>query len=363
VTQPLLRHYGGVRWDLLRSSRRRRRVVALAGLLAAGAVAAVLVLTFGNPKQPKEHFDTGTVETLASDRQVPFTAERRRAVLAVVRKFVATAVARRNVGASYDLVAPDLRAGMTRRAWARGDIPVSPYRPASGAVSVALVRGSYAHEVDLNIALAVRPGSGAQPLGAEIYLRATGTGARRRWLVDGFLPSQTLGAAAPPPVPKGRHRATAAPKEQPDPGIGPHLSTTWLLVPLAIFALVVLGAAAALVERRTFADAIRRGAGLARADYVHALGGIAALVVTLFLSGLVLVLLLHGFGDQAVRAAAVISLPVLSPVFLLGTALLYLDQAARVVDSGTRPRRRRDADVHSAFESDGAGRSDVEVEP
>jgi hypothetical protein len=135
------------------------------------------------------------------------------------------------------------------------------------------------------------------------------------------------------------------------------------LLALAIFALVVLGAAAALVERRTFADAIRRGAELARADYVHALGGIAALVVTLFLSGLVLVLLLHGFGDQAVRAAAVISLLVLSPVFLLGTALLYLDQAARVVDSGTRPRRRRDADVHSAFESDGAGRSDVEVEP
>jgi hypothetical protein len=96
---------------------------------------------------------------------------------------------------------------------------------------------------------------------------------------------------------------------------------------------------------------------------VHALGGIAALVITLVLSGLVLVLLLHGFGDQAVRVAAVISLLVLSPVFLLGTALLYVDQAARVVDSGPRPRRRRDADVHPALEPDGAGRPDVEIEP
>jgi hypothetical protein len=101
---------------------------------------------------------------------------------------------------------------------------------------------------------------------------------------------------------------------------------------------------------------------LARADYVHALGSIAALVITIFLSGLVLVVLLHGFGDQAVRAAALLSLLVLAPVFLLGTALLYLDQSARVLDSGPRPRRP-DADVHPAFESDGAGRPDAEVEP
>ena len=102
------------------------------------------------------------------------------------------------------------------------------------------------------------------------------------------------------------------------------------LIALACFAFVVLGAAAALVEQLSLRDSFRRGAELARADYVHALGGIAALVITLLLSGLVLVLLLHGFGDQAVRAAAVISLLVLSPVFLLGTALLYVDQAARV---------------------------------
>src|SRR6266540_814871 len=104
------------------------------------------------------------------------------------------------------------------------------------------------------------------------------------------------------------------------------------LVTLAFFAFVGLGVPAALVEGLGFRDALRRGTELARADYVHALGSLATLV--------------------------------LAPLFLLGAALLYVDQAARVVvDSGPQTRRNRDADVHPALEPDGAGRSDAEVEP
>jgi hypothetical protein len=135
------------------------------------------------------------------------------------------------------------------------------------------------------------------------------------------------------------------------------------LVTLAFFAFVSLGVPAALVERRPVGAALRRGTRLARADYVHVLGSLATLVITIFLSGLVLVVVLHGFGDQAIRAAALLALLVLAPVFLLGAALLYVDQAARAVSSAPRPRRRRDGDVHPAFEPDGAGRADAEVEP
>jgi hypothetical protein len=135
------------------------------------------------------------------------------------------------------------------------------------------------------------------------------------------------------------------------------------LVTLAYFALVGLAVPAALFERRGFRDALRRGTELARADYVHVLGSLATLVITTFLTGLVLFFLLNDIGDQAIRIAAFLALLVLAPLFLLGAALLYLDQSARVVHSGPRPRRRRDADVHPAFKSDGAGRSDAEVEP
>jgi hypothetical protein len=136
------------------------------------------------------------------------------------------------------------------------------------------------------------------------------------------------------------------------------------LVTLAFFAFVGLAVPAALVEGLGVRDALRRGTQLARADYVHVLGSLATLVIITFLTGLVLFVLLQGVGDQAVRVAAFLALLVLAPLYLLGAALLYVDQSARVVDSGPQPRRRsRDADVHPAFEPDGAGRSDAEVEP
>ena len=106
------------------------------------------------------------------------------------------------------------------------------------------------------------------------------------------------------------------------------------LVTLAYFAFVGLAVPAALVEGRGFRAALRRGTELARADYVHALGSLATLVITTFLTGLVLFFLLRGVGDQAVRIAAFLALLVLAPLFLLGAALLYVDQAARVE---TRP--------------------------
>jgi hypothetical protein len=50
----------------------------------------------------------------------------------------------------------------------------------------------------------------------------------------------------------------------------------------------------------------------------------------IFLTGLMLFFLLQGVGESTVRVAAFLALLVLSPVFLLGAGLLYVDQAARV---------------------------------
>src|SRR5438552_441999 len=134
------------------------------------------------------------------------------------------------------------------------------------------------------------------------------------------------------------------------------------LVALAWLALVGLAVPAALVERRGYADALRRGVQLARADYVHALGSLATLAITIFLTGLVIFFSLREGSGQALRIAAVLAFIVLAPLFVLGAAVLYLDQEARV-ESGPRPRRRRDGDVHSALELDGPRRSDAEGKP
>jgi hypothetical protein len=131
------------------------------------------------------------------------------------------------------------------------------------------------------------------------------------------------------------------------------------LLDLAWLALFILAVPAAVVERRRLRGALRRGVQLARADFVHTLGALAALTIVIFLTGLALVFALRGIGDQALRAAAFLSLAVLTPVFMLGAAVLYEDQAARV-ESGSRSRRKRDADLHSAVEPDGAGRPNAE---
>jgi hypothetical protein len=102
---------------------------------------------------------------------------------------------------------------------------------------------------------------------------------------------------------------------------------------LAVFALTGLAVPAAIAERLGLWASIRRGVWLARADYIHALGSLATLVIVIFLTGLMLFFLLQGLGDSTIRVAAFLALLVLSPLFLLGAALLYVDQAARVRSS------------------------------
>jgi hypothetical protein len=133
-------------------------------------------------------------------------------------------------------------------------------------------------------------------------------------------------------------------------------------VALAWFALVGLAVPSVLVEGRGLRDALQRGLELARADFVHAFGTVAALAIVVIVSIFSLSLLLAGFGAQSITVSAVMAVIVMSPLFFIGCALLYVDQKARL-ESGSPRRRRRDARLHHAVEPDRAGRADAEVEP
>jgi len=99
------------------------------------------------------------------------------------------------------------------------------------------------------------------------------------------------------------------------------------LVWLTAFGLVV---PVLVVEDVAPRAAIRRAWQLARADFVHALGSLFTLAVVVVLSQSVLVFVLRGFGDAGVSAALFLASVVLSPLLFIGSALLYVDQAARV---------------------------------
>ena len=111
------------------------------------------------------------------------------------------------------------------------------------------------------------------------------------------------------------------------------LSVAWLT-------LVGLVVPVVIVEDLPPRQALRRAVQLCRADYVHALGSLATLVIVFVLTRFALTFLLREQADNTVRIAVFLADLVVSPLLFLGGALVYFDQVARV-DSGDRAERRR----------------------
>ncbi|MGB2876058.1 MAG: hypothetical protein WBB76_11380 [Gaiellaceae bacterium] len=200
--------------------------------------------------------------------------------------------------------------------------------PAAVAVGLTLIRGWWA------LAFALSAGAllmTASYLGAVAI--ATGRRADRRSLLVGAAVGYLVFVPAP------------------------FLYSLFILPAVAWLALFGLAVPAAVIERSGFRASLRRGFRLGRADYVHAAGSLATLVIVAFLTSTVLFFLLRGASQVERSAAAFLSLLVISPILFLGAALLYFDQAAR---SRTR---RSNADVHHAVDADRPGRADAEGEP
>lgn len=123
----------------------------------------------------------------------------------------------------------------------------------------------------------------------------------------------------------------------------PFLATILILPAVAWFALFGLAVPAAVAEELDLGPALRRAIDLGRADFVHALGSLAATVIVAFVSAGVLQYLLIQFGDTAGAVAAFVAILLLTPLVFLAASLLYFDQSARVgpVRKGlTAPRGR-----------------------
>ena len=100
-------------------------------------------------------------------------------------------------------------------------------------------------------------------------------------------------------------------------------------------ALVGLAVPAAMVEGTSFTGSLRRGFALGRADFVHASGSLATLVILFYVMRFGLALLLEAQADNTVRTAIFLADTVLGPLLFLGGTILYVDQDARL-------RSRRD---------------------
>jgi hypothetical protein len=155
--------------------------------------------------------------------------------------FVNHAVKRVDTAAAYDSVAPELRPGISRKQWARGDIPVYPFA-ARGQHHPWNVLYVTREEVGLELELIPRAHSKVGPIIFHIYLRPARGG---RWLVDSFMPVATL---APLNAKKSKVLSVRdfSPGAQGDgraatPG---QINRLYILAPFAGFGLVLLGLAA-----------------------------------------------------------------------------------------------------------------------
>lgn len=119
---------------------------------------------------------------------------------------------------------------------------------------------------------------------------------------------------------------------------------TWFaLASVAWLALMGHTVPVMVVERRGWRAALGRSVELARADYVHALGGLATFVLMFGLTRIALAGLLRSQAENTVRVSLFLADVVLAPLLFVGGALLYANLAARVGVARDERRAIRDA--------------------
>jgi len=240
-------------WSVFESPRRRRRLKFAAVAVGLAVPLIVLGVHFSNPgSQEAANGPTVNEPLLNEPKQVPFTAEKKRAVRKVLAQFISTAVARKDVGSSWDISGPSLRSGMTRQEWKTGDIPVTPY-PASrhGQGSWDVVHYSYPRKVGLEVLVFPKPRSGYSVATAEVDVVQ---GRDDRWRVDYWMITKFHGPGAaaaadstsalsegPPKVhklPGNKAARKDAAVEAADSNTG--IAAIWLAVPIGLLALIVV---------------------------------------------------------------------------------------------------------------------------
>jgi hypothetical protein len=145
--------------------------------------------------------------------------------------FVAGAVNRRNVTASYDLVTPQFRGGATRAQWATGNIPVYPFAARGTKFHSWTVDYVDGNEVAFELML--------QPRNLQrdsIAFNGSLKKLHGRWLIDSFYPAATFageGAKVVGPNDFVAQRFSSDAGES-------RLGAVWFVLPASIVGLILL---------------------------------------------------------------------------------------------------------------------------
>jgi hypothetical protein len=244
--------------SIVSSPRKRRRLYLAGGFFLLAGLVAGLVVAFPHPGKRAGEATKPGGDVVVPEKVKAF-GPRSAEVLATARQFVSTAVARKDLDTSYDLVCPEMKQGFTRARWMKGEIPVVPYPVYFGKWRVSY---SLESEVDLQVALWAKPKAKMKPVVFDLSMQPCGKASGKRWLVSSFIPVSS---------PSGDYNVSSKANRSFNPfGIGTknpkplpnNASLTWLFLPAGIVGgLIVLVGGLLLIRsirgRRAYSAYVR----------------------------------------------------------------------------------------------------------
>jgi hypothetical protein len=171
----------------------RRFLIGSIIVFVAGLAAFIsLVVLRGTGNAFNSPISTVPAQIVKKEQKAPVSP----VALATARKFIETAVLRKNVDSAWSIAHVDLKGRMTRKQWDTGNIPVVDYPAENAATAKFIVDYSYKTEMMAEIDLIAKPGSGVRPeLDFYIGLKRAGDKPNGKWLVSYWEPHWR------PPVP------------------------------------------------------------------------------------------------------------------------------------------------------------------
>lgn len=165
----------------------RRFFFASLGVLAAGIVALIVIVILPNKPTKDQPLSNQPAQLAEKDPKAAVDPQ----AIAIGRKFLLTAVVRRNLNWAYDHVHPYLKGTMSRKQWDTGNIPVVPCDAQNAKTTAFVPFFSLQREVEFQVTMIPKPHAvycGERVVRFWIALRREGDKADGRWLVSYWEP-------------------------------------------------------------------------------------------------------------------------------------------------------------------------------
>jgi hypothetical protein len=166
-------------------SRRFKQLLPwISGLVLLVGVGTFLGTHYSNTAKQESTKATGpAIPPETPQTNIPFP----HAAWQVAREFAFTAVSRKNLDEAYAITHPDLRAGISKKTWESGELPVQ-FIPVRQILKFNWKNTNYAHPRDaqINVILIPTKASHMRAFTAQIGLAKVGKGSSAHWLVNYF---------------------------------------------------------------------------------------------------------------------------------------------------------------------------------